>query len=193
MAQTSNSSDSPYLTAREMFLCYSPSIVADMLRPKTVPNAPPPSYLAMCDLTNPAGAALWFHLKIGAGEIESACAIAKRYTPLDLAALTGVSQVLLKKLNAARGMWSMCHQLQPLTANPDNVPMALESMELLKELRDGMKIFTFEETQAAGLPSVVPPNPAALVTGNVISRAARLFPNSPMSGWGRRGGSSGGD
>lgn len=183
MAQHSNSSDVAYCTPAEMLLCYAPSIVADMLKPPTVPTAPPPSYLAMIYPTHPACIKLTFHLKVGAGEIESACAIAKRYTPNDLAALTGVSQVLLKKLNAARGMWSLCQELKPLTAQPDVVPMAAESGELLKELRDGMKIFTFEETQDAGLPSVVPPNPAMLVTGNVISRAARLFPDSRLTGF----------
>lgn len=187
MAQTPNSSSTPYVTARQFLLCYEPSIVADLLKVNRSSHAPPPSFLAMCDVNNPAGAKLYHHLMEGAGEIESACAVAKRYTPLDLAALTGVSQTLLQKLNAARAMWSLAQSLKPMTARPDEVPMATESALLLQELRDGLKIFTFEETQDAGLPAVVPPRPARLLTANVVARADRLFPNSVI---GRYGGGS---
>lgn len=185
MAQTSNSATTPYVDATAFFQCYAPTIVADLLRPKWNPSAPPPSYLAMLDSTNPAGAQLLFHLKVGAGEIESACAIAQRYLPADLQALTGVSAIMLQKLNAARAMWSLAHTTRPLTARPDDVPFAAESYKMLEELRDGQKIFTFEETEAAGLPDVQPANPAMLVTPNLVARCNRLFPNSPI---GNRGG-----
>ncbi len=180
MALTSNSASTPYLTAEDFLLCYAPTIVADLLRPATNPNAPPPSYLAMLDVTNPAGAKLYRHMGIGAGEIESACAIAKRYLPLDLQALAGMSQLLLIKLNAARGFWSLAQTMRPLTARLEDVPYAMESNEMLGELRDGQRIFTFDETEAAGLPTVVPPNPNRLVTPNLIARCNRLFPNNPI-------------
>ncbi len=180
MAQTSNSATSAYVTAAQFFLCYAPTIVADLLRPLTNPTGPPPSYLAMCDPLNPAGIKLGMHLKIGAGEIESKCARTKRYLPEDLQALTGVSQMLLQKLNAARGMWSLCQNIKPLTARPDEVPMATESAMMLEELNQGYAIFTFEETEEAGLPSVVPPRPQMLVTPNVVARAYRLFPDSQL-------------
>ncbi len=180
MPQTPNSSLDAYVVPQDFFLCYAPTIVADLLRPLTNPSGPPPSYLAMCDPRNPAGVKLLKHLNIGAGEIEASCARTKRYVPLDLKALTGVSQTLLQKLNAARGMWSLCQNLKPLTARPDDVPMATESEAMLIELRDGMKIFTFEETEEAGLPSVVPARPNALLTPNVVRRAYRLFPDSQL-------------
>lgn len=180
MPQTSNSASAPYVTAQQFLLCYAPTIVADLLRPLTNPTGPPPSYMAMVDPTNPAGQKLLYHMGMGAGEIESKCAIAKRYSPLDLQALTGVSQILLQKLNAARGMWSLCSNLKPLTARPDEVPMAAESAAMLEELKNGDKIFTFFETEDAGLPSVVPARPNYLLTPNVVARAYRLFPDSQL-------------
>lgn len=173
MPQTPNSASAPYVTAAEALDMISPAIVGDMLR--TSPAAPPPSYLAMLDPANPAGARWLTHLKIGAGEIEAACTVAKRYDPLDLQALTGVSSLLLKKLNAARGYWSLAMYLKPLTARPDEVSMAKESWELLKLLQAGEWIFGTFESQEAGLPHVSPAQPSQLLTPNVVAYARRLF------------------
>lgn len=165
-----------------MLLCYAQGWLADMLRP--YPSAPPPSYLAMCDTTNPAGARLYTHLKIGAGDIESACGQAARYTSEDLNALTGVSQELLIKLNAARAAWSLAQYLKPITARPDEVPGARESFEMLEMLKLGERIFGFYETQAAGLVAAQAANPSMLITANVVSYAQRLF---PLAGLARNG------
>lgn len=175
MAQTPNSASSSYCTAVEFLLYYSPSVAADMLRGS--PESPRPSYLAMIDPLNPANSRLQTHLDAGAGEIEAACGIAKRYLPADLQALTGVSGQLLKKLNAARGMWSLYQKLKPGAARPEDCAGAKESFELLEALRDGQMIFGFLETQQAGLPSVVQAQPAQLLTPNVVGAAMRLFPN----------------
>ena len=138
---------------------------------------PRPSYLAMIDPANPAGARLVVHLNRGAGEIEAACGIAQRYLPLDLQALAGVSQILLQGLNAARSMWSMYQILKPGSARPDDVPGARESADLLKALRDGEMIFGFDETQESGLPTVQQAQPSQLLTPNVVGYAQRLFVN----------------
>lgn len=179
MPQTSNSSTVAYCTPQQTLLCVAPTIVADLLH-QTNPDSPPPSYMAMVDPNNPACQKLLFHLMIGAGEIEAACGPAARYSPLDLAALTGVSQTLLQKINIARGYWSLAQSLKPLTAREEDVPMAAQSSLLLKELHDGIMIFSFIESAAAGLPSVNPPAPRQLFTPNVVSRAARLFPDSQL-------------
>ncbi len=186
MAQTPNSAASSYISPENFLLCYSPSIVGDMLRAR--PSYPRPSYLAMTDPDNPAGEKLQYHLDAGAGEIEAHCAVAQRYTPQDLDALTGVSQHELWKLNAARGMWSLFHFLKPITGRPDDVPFAKESWEILKMLAIGELIFGFVESMAAGLPSVQPANTRMLVTPNVLQRVGpRLFPgavfgNQPFGG-----------
>jgi hypothetical protein len=177
MVQTPNTASSSYVSAANFFLCYSPQIVSDLLRP--TPDNPPPSYLAMCDSTSVPGARLQFHLDLGAGEIESRCSVSNRYSPTDLQALSGVSQVLLWKLNAARAFWSLNQYLKPLTARPQDVPMAVESAQLLELLEKGEAIFSFTETQGAGigLPIVQQANPSQLLTPNVVARANRLFPN----------------
>lgn len=178
MPQTPDSATTPYCTAAQMLLCYARSLVADVLR--QTENSPPPSYLAMLDDTNPAGIKLLYHMGVGAGEIEAACLVANRYTPADLQALTGVSLTLLQKLNAARAMWSLSQNLKPMTARPEEIPMARESAEFLRELRDGEMIFGFVESAEAGQPSVVPAAPEKLLTPNVVQRANRLFPNSQL-------------
>lgn len=193
MPQTSNSiatSETPYVSAAQFLQCYAKPIVADLCR--VVPSAPPPSYLALLDQTNPAGIRLYQHLKIGAGEIEAACTVSKRYSPADLNALTGVSQLLLQKLNAARSMWSLAMYLKPLTARPEEVPMAKESAELMMMLKDGVLIFGFLESAEAGLPSVNAPSLPKLITPDVVSRANRLFPTYNSTSQYNRGSGRGG-
>ncbi len=175
MPMTPNSASSAYITSVQFFDFYARSLVADALR--ATQTSPRPSYLAMIDSTNPAGAKLVVHLNRAAGEIEAACGIAKRYQPADLQALTGVSQTLLWGLNAARCMWSLYQILRPGSARPKDVPGAEESELILKDLRDGQLIFGFYETQDAGLPSVNQAQPHQLLTPNVVGYARRLFPN----------------
>lgn len=180
MAQTPFSAASSYINAPNFLLCYSQDIVGNMLR--AGPNYPNPSYMAIIDPTNPAGARLQFHLNTGAGEIEAACSVATRYTPDDLAALRGVSQDMLWKLNAARGMWSLAQFLKPITARMDDVPFAKESTEILQMLQEGELIFGFRESMAAGLVAVQPAAPNQLITPNALGRVApRLFPGSPFA------------
>lgn len=174
MAQTPRTSSAAYVTAKQAMSFVARQLWADILR--ETPEQPRPSYLAMLDPANPAGDRLLYYLKEGAGEIEAACGVAKRYLPDDLNALTGVSAVLLQKLNTARALWTGYQFLKPATARPDECPGAKESAELLKMLRDGEMIFGFTESQDAGLPSVQEASPNLLVTPNVVGYATRLFP-----------------
>ena len=176
MSQTPNTNTTGYATPADLLECYAESIVADMCR--VAPDYPPPSYMALLDARNPAGRRLARHLNVGAGEIEAACGVSKRYTVDDLKALTGVAGDLLKKLNCARGFWSLSQYLKPVTSRPEDVPYAKESWDMLQLLKAGEMIFSTFEAQNAGLPSVSPPNPQALVTPNVVGRAERLFPNT---------------
>lgn len=185
MPMTPKSSSTPYVTAEQFFEFYGWQLAADMLR--NTPESPRPSYLALLDQSNPAGAKLYRFLSKGAGEIEAHCLIAGKYNPDDLAALTGMSQVLLQALNSARAMWGIYQRLKPGSARMEDCPGAKESHEMLMELRDGKTIFGFEEVQAAGLPSVNPPAPASLLTPNAVSRAYRLFPNYGPNAWSGQG------
>ena len=177
MPQTSNSASQPYLSAPQLFGFYAQQLIADMLKANS--NSPRPSYLSMIDPANPYGMKLIQHMSLGAGELESACSVAKRYTPLDLQNLTGVSQILLQGLNAARALWSLYAILKPGTARPQDCPRAVESAQMLKELRDGEKIFTYVESEQAGLPSAQAVNPWALLPGQstIVGRLVRLYPS----------------
>lgn len=176
MPQTPNSADTPYVTHAEVLDFYAKDIIADLLRTPQL-NYPPPSYLAILDPDNYAYKKLLKHMMTGAGQIEAACGIAKRYDKLDLQALTGASAALLQKLNAGLAVWSLSQLMKPMTARVEDVPMAAECMKLLEELRDGAMIFSYYETQEAGLPKVIEANPGRLLTPNVVGQAIRLFPN----------------
>lgn len=173
MSQTPNSSETPYASPADFLECYAQSIVADMCR--RTPNSPPPSYLALLDTNNPAGARLNKHLRIAAGQIEAACGVGRRYTKLDLQALTGVTQQLLVKMNCALGFWSLGNYLKPITARMEDVPGVKDSYELLDMLKNGELVFSTFEAQEAGLVHVNPANPYRLVTPNVVQVAQRLF------------------
>lgn len=180
--QTPHTTDVPFAKAQDVLACYAQGIVADLCR--VTPNSPPPSYLALLDNTNPAGKRLYKHMQIGAGEIQSFCSVSKRYTVEDLQALTGVSQELLIKLNCARAFWSLANYLKPITSRPEDVPFAKESYDLLILLRDGERIFSFYESESAGLPTVNEAQPSQLITPNVVGYARRLF---PLAGLNRNG------
>lgn len=177
--KTCNSTTTPYCTAADLFIYHDPNQVADCLRDGEVAR---PTAEEMADTGNPYGAVLYRFLLAASGRIESACLIKRMYSPTDLQALTGASLQTLQKLTADVCFWMVMQRRQPNTGDPRNVPGAVEANELLDQLRDGERIFSFEETQQAGLPSVVPPNPSALVTPNVITRAVRLFPNYGLNG-----------
>jgi len=181
VAQTSNSAATPYVTAPQFFEFYAPQLAADVLRAS--PDAPRPSYLAMCDSTNPAGKKLLAFLSRGAGEIEAAVAVSARYSAADLQALTGVSLALLQGLNSARAMWCLYQRLKPGSARPDDCPGAKESSEMLELLRNGERIFSFVESEQAGLPTIFQAAPQNLLTGYLVGRTSRLFPSyGPMPG-----------
>ena len=173
MAQTPLSSSSAYVTAAQVFNFYSRSIVADVL--KALPTSPRPSYLAMLDATNPAGARLLEFAKRGAGEIESYCLLGKRYQPVDLAALTGVSATFLQGLNAAEAVWFGYQATKPASADRKDCPGALEALNVLEALGKGDRIFGLDETAEAGLIATSLPNPGQLASSRVVLDAARFF------------------
>jgi hypothetical protein len=192
--QTSNSSLVPYVSAIQTFGFFSQKVIADMLKANT--DSPRPSYLACIDPNNYFGRKWLQHIGFGAGEIESAVVVASRYTPADLMNLTGVSQILLQGLNAARALWSAYKILKPGTARPEECPAARESFEMLTQLRDGEKLFSFQESEKAGLVAVIPPNPYALAPGQstIVPRLVRLFPTYGINSLLNRGGyNRGGD
>lgn len=185
--KTINSTTVPYCSASELFLYHDPNQCADMV---VDGDDPRPTVGEMSDPDNKYGAMVLRFRRAASGRVESACLVAKMYTPEDLQELydptdsandNTASREVLVKLTADICFWMLCQRRQPNAGDPRNVPGAVEANELLDALRDGQRIFSFTETQDAGLPSVVPPNPSALVTPNVVGKATRLFPGYGMN------------
>lgn len=86
------------------------------------------------------------------GEVESACVAGERYTPSDLAALTGASQAHLKGIVCDLAFYHLAKRRKP---DAKTVPGYMEAQEALKSLRLGETIFGFQETADAGTMSPV--------------------------------------
>lgn len=86
-------------------------------------------------------------LQAASGEVESACMVAGRYNPSDLAGLTGNSAVFLQKLVARLAYGELFARRYPDREMPAQVEQA---WKLLEKLREGQMIFGLVETQAAG-------------------------------------------
>lgn len=175
--KTVTTTSTPYCSADELFDYHDPEQVADML---VDGQAPRPTIEQMLSSSDKYGLMVTRFLRAASGRVESACLVAKIYTVPDLQALYAATDTagreLLVKLTADLCYWLMCQRRQPNSGDPRNVPGAVEVADLLNQLRDGQRIFSFVETQDAGLPAVVQPAPAMLFTPNVIGEAARLFP-----------------
>jgi hypothetical protein len=97
-------------------------------------------------LTDPNFLAL---LLDASGELEAACLVSQRYQPVDLAALTGVAQARLYRL-LYRLMVLLAYERRP--DRQLEQPWLQEKVEQdLQALREGQRIFSFTETQDAGL------------------------------------------
>lgn len=137
--------------------------------------------LASDDGTRPTKASLASNeillreLKAASGLVESACLVAGRYTPADLAILTGNSAEYLKALVSHLAFWDLTQRRNPM-ANPDEVPGAKVALDTLDRLREGHRIFGLIEVQDAGNPSLATIKAGSLADQNrVIRRADRLF------------------
>lgn len=181
MAQTPYSTLTPYCSAEDLFVYHDPNQIADMLR---AGGDPRPTLADMLNASSAVGTVLRRFLLSAAGRIESTAIVGKRYSPDDLNGLLGTgsgAEQMLIKLNADVAFWQICQRRQPNASDPKNVPGATEAFEYLKQLALGETIFGFEESADAGLPSVVPPAPANLLTPNVVGRARRIFPGVSLN------------
>jgi hypothetical protein len=110
-------------------------------------------------------------LDAAAGEVESACLMGGRYTPTDLATLTGVSQKLLWRTIARLALGDLLGgRRQPLMPTPESVK---ESRVLLEQLRKGERIFGLVELQTAAQPSLI--DDAASTTRPSITKIASRY------------------
>lgn len=171
MAQTPAGTATPYCSAARLFQFHDWQQVADLMRDG---DAPRPTKLCLLDSTSNEGSQLYAILLAASGELEGACRVANRYSPADLAALTGSGLRRMEKVVADLAFWGCSQFRQPGSADPKDVPGALQAIEELDRLRDGERIFGFVESAAAGLPSTSEPDPSQR-PNDVTALAGRLF------------------
>ena len=165
MAQTPIGSATPYLTVARFFAYHDWQQVADMMRTGEDPR---PSKLCLQDSTTDEGGQLLMIGLAACGELESACFIGRRYDSSDLQALANqdgtaslsslTAKGRMEKVIADLWFWGVCQRRQPATADPARVPGALQALQELDRLRDGERIFGFDEAAEAGLPNTVTPD-----------------------------------
>lgn len=181
MAKTPLTSATPYCTAARLMQHYDREQVQDLLR---TGDAPRPTYLGVTDPTSTEGARLQRVLLAASGKVESACLCGRRYSPADLAALTGAGLARLERLVAAIAFWELSQARMPNTGDPQEVPGAAEAAADLEMLRQGERVFSFDEAAAAGLPATTTPDPSQLLGGSSLVANNRMFGSA---GGSRRG------
>jgi hypothetical protein len=87
-------------------------------------------------------------LATASGIVEMACVAGQRYTPQDLAALTGNGAEFLKDMVCSIAADRLYHRRFPDAAA---LPEAQEAQQWLKALGSGMGILPFAEAAAAGI------------------------------------------
>ena len=183
MPQTPLTSTTPYATAADLAVYCDLDEVADMLRDK---DAPRPVTAALTNASTPLGGKLNRLLLAATGEIEGQVLVGKRFSPADLAALTGSAKENLIRLTCNLCFWRLCQRRKPLTADPKKVPGAAQAEEMLVRLGKGELIFGTVESADAGLDEAVQSrieSPDGVVSP-VTERAGALFgSHTRKKGW----------
>lgn len=152
MANTVETSAAGYATAADLFNFKDWRTVADWCSDTEIRPTRP----ALSDPTSPVGAIVSELLLSASGEVESACLVGKRYTPAELASLTGSTKRLLVAIVCSIALYRAAERRNPLTAAKD-VPGYAAAKEQLELLRKGEAVFGLIEQMEAGIgPSVTP-------------------------------------
>lgn len=163
---TPNSSLTSYATPDDMLVQYDIRAIADLLNDRGVrtggsPN-PDPAIVAV----DPVLQAM---LDKASGMVEAACLRSLRYSPADLQGLTGVSLQLLVGIVCDLAMGYL-YRRRPDKGKP---PAAFgEALKWLEDLASGERIFSFQETEAAALPSVHVETPAEICERSLVAQEA---------------------
>lgn len=140
MAGTPVSNSTPYCTAQEFLKRADFRTVADNLSD----NDKRPTLPTILDSSSVEGNRLYVILMDASGEVESACLLGGRYTPADLAALTGNQAQFLKRLVTDLAI-PMVYRRRPDLNTP--VPdWCTQAKNILNALAAGDRIFGIQET-----------------------------------------------
>lgn len=137
MAQTPLTSSTTYLSATQFLLRVDRRTVADLC--SDTGTAVDADALA-------ADANLAAALLDASGEVEAAAMKGARYTPSDLAALTGAAQARLFRLITRIALGLLYERRPDKGKPPESYQLALDQ---LQELRDGVMVFGTVETADA--------------------------------------------
>jgi hypothetical protein len=141
-ATTPLSSPIPYLSAAEFIKRCDQNVVAMLCSDSgtrvTVASLPADPNLAACLLD-------------ASGDVEAACMVKQLYSPADLAALTGATQASLFRIIHDLAWWYLYDRRKDMEPK---LPVSFEkSMNFLKMLSEGTRIFGILEVAEAGVQS----------------------------------------
>jgi hypothetical protein len=166
MPLTPNSTTVAYAQPTDLFNYYDLRTIADLVNDQGVrtggsPN-PNPSTLAL----NPV---LLANGMRASGLLESACMRSNRYAVSDLSAVNGASQQFL--IGLVCDLWmGLLYRRRPDKGKP---PASYgEALKWLEQLADGEAIFSFAETEAAGLPLATVDTPYQIWERSLVAQEA---------------------
>lgn len=178
MAQTVNSSATAYALPTDLTDLRSWVAIADLLEDPATSTALPTRTLSRSAVE--AHALVARSLKWASGEIESAMTVGQRYDPLDLQALQAsgaVGREMLIGLTCDLAFWWLTKR-RKTGARMQDIAGVYDAFEKLDRLKHGENIFSFADSQQAGLPEVSPLDALGDVTVDsvpVTQNASRLF------------------
>jgi hypothetical protein len=148
---TPNSSVTPYVLPADMYSRFDPRLMAQLC---SIDPANPVTYPPDGDTdTLSTNSTFLEQINIGCGELESACLRAGIYQVSDLQSLQGMSLSYMKTIIASiviMNLYNFRSGPNPSEAVVNNYNKA---MEALTDLSDGKRIFSFAQTEQAGLPT----------------------------------------
>jgi len=116
-------------------------------------------------------------LEDGAGRIVSALTVARMYDPDDLAALTGYSLALLKRINCELAMSYLIGRRQDNFGDESYQKIQESAEDYLERIRKGERLFDIEAAKDAGLPEVDGPSTVQYRKMNLIpDRTSNFYP-----------------
>lgn len=115
-----------------------------------------------------------YALSRASGLINAAVQFGQRYTPAELAALTGDDQALLQGLTADLAFVFLCQRRG--VVSPLYEECAKRSEEILKQMRDGEMVFNVGLDVGAGTPNTTFPSSVQYQTLGLLRDRAKLFP-----------------
>ena len=168
MVYTPNSAASPYLQPSDLIARVDVNLLCELVSDNGSSPVSPTELLTDTNLITA--------LSDASGELESAIFASERYSPVDLQALTGVSQQYMIRILCDLAIYYLWTR-----RNTAPLPQTLQekydkATEALKSLSMGIRIFSFLEVQEAGVPVTQQMQLSQYYNNNLISaRWHRMF------------------